>query len=82
MVSIRTDDGIVYLRSSCRQPCYGGVAEGELMLLHFKEQWDGIHCPMFPLAADPIAVDWDAFSLQDLKEQYPDTYPHVSARAV
>lgn len=80
MTSIRTYEGTIYLCSKCGQPCYQGTAEGYVMLMHFDEQWDGIHCPMHPLAEGAIAVDWDEDSLRDLKEQYPDTYPRVAAK--
>jgi hypothetical protein len=76
MASIRTFDGPIYLCAACGQPCHDSRVEGYSVLAHFDEQWDGIHCPEFPLAAGRIEVDWDEDALQDLKEKYPDTHPN------
>lgn len=81
MASIRDYDGKIYLCSNCGQPCYeGDVEDYGTHLQHFSEQWDGVHCPMFPLAGDPVAIEWDDLSLQTLKEQYPDTHPDRPGR--
>lgn len=82
MESIRTYTGLIYLCTSCGQPCYEGTPDAEYstLLQHFKEQWDGIYCATFPLAFKKIEVDWLRMSLDDLKRRYPDTYP-VGPRA-
>lgn len=74
MYSIRTYEGQIFLCSSCGQPAYdeGGDTYG-----HFMEQWDGIHCSWFPIANKLISIEWDDMSLDDLKAQYPDTYPSL-----
>lgn len=78
MTSIRTYSGTIYLCKSCGQPSFDnpGVA-----MEHFTEQWDGIFCPMFPLAGERLEVAWDPASLDDLKDSYPDTYPHLTGSA-
>jgi hypothetical protein len=69
MESVRAYAGTIYLCTACGQPCYDEAIEDEYpALVHFKEQWDGIHCSIFPLAVDRIEVKWDALSL---KEQVP-----------
>ncbi|MEU1673388.1 hypothetical protein ABZ752_15325 [Streptomyces roseifaciens] len=71
--SIRTFSDTIRICSECAQPAFVGEFGPE----HFKEQWDGVYCPRFPMAGDLVAISWDAMSLSDLKEQYPDTYPHL-----
>lgn len=71
MESIGAYEGTIYLCTACGQPCYDGIVEDEYpALMHFKEQWDGIHCPQFPLAAGRIEVKWDDLSLKQVKETY------------
>lgn len=79
MESIRTHTGPVFLCSSCGQPCYEGAGEPGhgTALHHFQEQWDGIHCATFPLAAKRIEVDWLPVSLDDLRSRYPGSRPPV-----
>lgn len=77
MASIRTHEGQIFLCGSCGQPAFDGEQGAE----HFLEQWDGVHCPWFPLAGSRIAIQWDAASLRDLRAQYPDTYPRHFAPA-
>jgi hypothetical protein len=77
VTSIRTYTGTIYLCKTCGQPCRQGPDGPE----HFKEQWDGVFCPMFPLAGDRLEVEWDTSSLDDLKDSYPDTYPHLTDAA-
>ncbi|MEV8523184.1 hypothetical protein AB0451_03350 [Streptomyces sp. NPDC052000] len=71
MASIRTHTGQVHLCASCGQPSFDGEYGPE----HFSEQWDGVHCPRFPLAGDRIVIAWAGMSLETLRQQYPDTYP-------
>lgn len=78
MASIRTYSGEIYLCKTCGQPCFNNAGVG---LEHFMEQWDGVFCPWFPLAGERLVVEWDISSLEDLKESYPDTYPHESVPA-
>lgn len=75
MESIRTYTGPVFLCSACGQPCHEGAEDPEhgSPLQHFQEQWDGVHCATFPLAAKKIEVDWLPTSLDDLKARYPRT---------
>lgn len=74
MESIRTYDGEIRLCGSCGQPCF----DGEVGWEHFQEQWDGIHCPHHPLAADdPAVINWDRNSLEAVKRSYPDTSAHA-----
>lgn len=75
MASIRDYKGEVRVCASCGQPCYLGETECGPDWQHFLEQWDGVHCPYFPLAGEPLAMEWDSMSLDDVKDQYPDTYP-------
>ncbi|MFE2600139.1 hypothetical protein ACFXCZ_27230 [Streptomyces sp. NPDC059396] len=75
MKSIRSYDGTIYLCTACGQPCRDGEHGPE----HFQEQWDGVYCPRFPLAAGRITVEWDAVALRDLQMKFPDTHPHLSA---
>ncbi len=74
MMSIRDYTGAVYVCGTCGQPSY----EGELGPQHFTEQWDGVFCPWFPLAGESLKVAWDDASLCDLRDKYPDTFPHES----
>lgn len=77
MESIRTYTGPIFLCTSCGQPCYEDTSDPELGLLlqHFHEQWDGIYCEMFPLAAGKIEIKWGYSTLDDLKAKYPDANP-------
>lgn len=78
MTSIRTYEGEIRICTSCGQPAYkAGVEEPDACgsWCHFTEQWDGIHCDMFPLADDVIAIDWNEQSLDHVKWKYPDTFP-------
>jgi hypothetical protein len=79
MESIRTHTGPVFLCASCGQPCYEGAEDPEYggPLQHFQEQWDGIYCATFPLAAKKIEVDWLPVSLDDLRARYPRNRPEV-----
>ena len=77
MESIRTYNGKVFLCKVCGQPCHKGP-DG---LEHFKEQWDGIFCPWFPLAYSLLEVEWNVDSLKGVKTTYPDTYPHLADAA-
>jgi hypothetical protein len=77
MKSIRDYTGQIFLCGGCGQPCYEGPAEGyDGVLQHFSEQWDGVHCNMFPLAEEPNTMEWDPITLATLQEQYPDTHPN------
>ncbi|MEU5426875.1 hypothetical protein AB0H73_14900 [Streptomyces olivoreticuli] len=71
--SIRAFSDTIHICNECAQPAF----KGEFGPEHFQEQWDGVHCPMFPLAGDLVTVSWDALSLGELKAKYPDTYPHL-----
>lgn len=74
--SIRTFEGVIGLCSTCGQPSFAGDYGQE----HFHEQWDGVFCPMFPLADAPLQVRWDKRALGSLKATSPDTYPYESVQ--
>lgn len=77
MASIRDYTGPIFLCTTCGQPCYEEEEpEYGLLLQHFMEQWDGVHCEMFPMASGKIEIKWDEESLADVKADYPDSYPH------
>ncbi|MEU3665727.1 hypothetical protein [Streptomyces virginiae] len=78
MVSIKTYTGPVTLCSRCGQPSF---TDDEIGHQHFMEQWDGIHCPRYPLAGEPITMNWNQMSLDQIKAGYPDTYPYSSLSA-
>lgn len=78
MASIRSYTGEIHLCRSCGQPSF---VDDEVGHQHFKEQWDGIHCPYYPLAGEPVRMDWDSMSLEQVREEYPDTYPRFAHRA-
>lgn len=77
MMKIRDYDGELRVCASCGQPCYLGELEATYGKgwQHFNEQWDGVFCPFFPLAGEPLAMQWDSTSLEQVKAVYPDTYP-------
>lgn len=75
MQSIRDYDGEVRVCAFCGQPCFFGLTEVGAVWQHFREQWDGVHCPRFPLAGKVVEIEWDPSSLDDLRQRYPDTYP-------
>ena len=84
MQSIRAYTGLVDLCDSCGQPCYldpeGGLGPGGVSIsrwLHFREQWDGVHCNHFPYAGEPLGAKLDPSSVDDIRELYPNTYPEV-----
>lgn len=80
MTTIRTYEGEIRICTGCGQPAFlASPEEAEEWWLHFAEQWDGIHCNRFPLAADVIPMNWDYKSLLDLKQRYPDLRPRRSA---
>ncbi|MCW8097078.1 hypothetical protein [Streptomyces tauricus] len=64
--------GQICVCTACGQPAYNGEAGNE----HFTDQWDGIHCPWFPLAGTMAPLDWNPRSLAEWKAGYPCTYPH------
>ena len=72
MHSIRDYQGEIFLCGGCGQPAYKEPGE---MDSHFKEQWDGVFCSWFPAASKLVKIEWDAESLDDVRDQYPDTYP-------
>jgi len=71
MASIRDYAGEIFLCGSCAQPAFAGENGDE----HFKEQWDGVYCPWFPLAGERVVIKFDPMSLDGIKALYPDTYP-------
>jgi hypothetical protein len=73
MESIRTYEGDIRLCRSCGQPSYLGDAGRALVWRHFREQWDGVHCPRFPLADNPVAIEWDDIALMTVKATFRDT---------
>ncbi|MER6350698.1 hypothetical protein ABT186_02280 [Streptomyces sp. NPDC001634] len=73
MESIRDHAGEVRICASCGQPCGLGETESGEMWQHFSEQWDGVHCPRFPLASVPLIMEWDEMALKQVKAEYPDT---------
>lgn len=75
MTSIRAFTGPISICRSCGQPSF---VDEEIGHQHFSEQWDGIFCPHFPLAGNRIAMDWDSMSLEQVRDEYPDTYPHLT----
>ncbi|MFD6113583.1 hypothetical protein ACFWG0_26220 [Streptomyces yangpuensis] len=75
MESIKTYTGPVTICASCGQPSY---TDNQVGHQHFKEQWDGVYCPRFPLAGERIDMDWHEMSLDQVRAEYPDTYPHQS----
>lgn len=81
MQSIREYAGPIHLCTDCGQPCYDEESEEYDGPMHFSQQWDGIHCPRFPLASGRIRMKWDEESLNDLKATYPDTYPRWPSQA-
>lgn len=77
-MKIRDYNGEVRVCASCGQPCYFGDLEAGYgqAWMHFHEQWDGVYCPFFPLAGEqPLVMQWDPESLEQVKAVYPDTYP-------
>jgi hypothetical protein len=78
MHSIKTYSGEITLCRSCGQPSF---TDEEIGHQHFNEQWDGIFCPHFPLAGDRIHMQWDGMALEQVRDEYPDTYPHDAPAA-
>jgi hypothetical protein len=78
MESIRTYQGEMFLCAHCGQPAYQSDEVGNS---HFSEQWDGVHCPRFPLSGPRVEIEWDQMSRQTLQQSYPNTYPKVSFSA-
>ncbi|MFD6968354.1 hypothetical protein [Streptomyces sp. NPDC059949] len=76
-MSIKTYTGPITLCRSCGQPSF---TDNEVGHQHFKEQWDGVPCPWFPLAGERIVMDWDRMSLEQIRKEYPDTYPYSHLR--
>ncbi|MGW5477668.1 hypothetical protein [Streptomyces sp. NPDC004008] len=75
MSSIRGYKGEVRVCASCGQPCFLGATEFGEAWQHFKEQWDGVFCPRFPLAGKPLVMEWDSMSRDQVLAGYPDTHP-------
>lgn len=65
--SMRDYTGEIYICTSCGQPAYAGVSGPS----HFAEQDGGVFCPAFPAASGLLRTDWDAFSLGQVREEYP-----------
>lgn len=76
MVSIKNYTGDITICRSCGQPSF---SDEEIGHQHFNEQWDGVFCPYFPLAGEKIRMDWDSMSLDQVRDEYPDTYPYLTA---
>jgi hypothetical protein len=76
VLSIRGYQGEVRICASCGQPCYledlSYIGAGETWM-HFIEQWDGVFCSQFPMADEPLAMQWDPSSREDVLAGYPDT---------
>lgn len=83
MTSIRTYEGEIGICTSCGQPAFPADTgnDAEEWWLHFVEQWDGVHCNRFPVAAKVVRVRWDFKSLLDLKRRYPDLRPSRRTRS-
>lgn len=75
MESIRIYTGEIRICASCGQPCHlaGPDSEAAGHWMHFIEQWDGIHCDMFPLSDEALPMQWSEWSLQQVKEEYDDS---------
>jgi hypothetical protein len=73
----RDHSGQVAVCAACGQPAYW-AEETDYYAgpMHFPDQWDGVHCPRYPLASRLIDVSWDPQSLADWKARYGCTYPH------
>ncbi|MGW3195190.1 hypothetical protein ACWDBD_11515 [Streptomyces sp. NPDC001118] len=74
MESIRDYTGEVRVCASCGQPCFLGDLEpgyGQAWQ-HFNEQWDGVYCPQFPLAGEPLEMKWHDMALKQVKAEYRD----------
>ena len=78
MESIRTYQGVIFLCAHCGQPAYASENGWDS---HFREQWDGVLCPRFPMAGPRLEIKWDPSSLQSLQQCYPNTYPKVALQA-
>ncbi|MFI1535523.1 hypothetical protein [Streptomyces anandii] len=65
--------GSVVICSHCAQPAY---YDREVGPAHFANQWDGIHCPRFPLSGDTLTIKWHPRSLAEWQAGYLCTYPH------
>lgn len=74
MTSIKDYAGPITLCRSCGQPSF---SDEEIGHQHFNEQCDGVFCPHFPLAGEQVRMDWDSMSLEQVRDEYPDTYPHL-----
>ncbi len=76
-MSIRTYTGTIYLCDDCGQPAYIDNSDPKYGPLneHFREQWDGVHCPSHPLASRLLEVDWETTLLAEIQRCYPDTNP-------
>jgi hypothetical protein len=80
MASIRTYDGEIGICTTCGQPAFFEETECGKGWEHFDEQWDGVFCPDYPMAASAIPIGWDPDSLESLKERYPNTNPDWQRR--
>lgn len=81
MESIRTHTGEIRICTACGQPCgYCPVDDTITAWMHFIEQWDGIFCPQFPLTDTTVVMQWDAESLEQVRDGYPDS-PTMPASA-
>lgn len=72
MESIHDYTGEVRICASCGQPCFlGDLEEGYGQgWQHFREQWDGVFCPFFPLAGKPLVMEWHDMALKQVKAEY------------
>ncbi|MER5572391.1 hypothetical protein [Streptomyces massasporeus] len=67
--SIRTYRGDIGICPTCGQPAYDSTRGAS----HFAEQDGAVFCPAFPAAAGVLRMNWDDFSLRQVRERYPRT---------
>ncbi|MEU4086464.1 hypothetical protein [Streptomyces aureus] len=67
--SIHTYLGEIGVCGTCGQPTYDSTSGAS----HFAEQDGAVFCPAFPATASLLRMDWDDFSLRQVRQRYPRT---------